>query len=1103
MESSMEDQAADVLAVVKGSNASIESKVNLITDLKSSIKHHQVPDASVTPIFDIIRIALSSQHSSLISTGLSTLSNLLKRLSHQKQSHIITLQSGKTLPLLVERLGDQKERHRWLSSQCLTELWLVCPQEVEHVIRDGALAGKHPRAKEAGLQWLIVMSKEQGLQFRSFVPRLMDCLEDSDGSVRETSKVTVVELFQTAPDHAKTDLKKQLQQRNVRKTIAAYILMQLGLSGVTETDFRASTQSSTGEATRSEPQYDDGGHGESHASPIAPSASEQEYDKMEPAYVNTQRELEDTFCDMHPFFEGKESEPNWSTREKSIIKLRKLTKGNAPTEYYTAYMAGIKTLLDGILKTVNSLRTTVSSNGCFLVQEIAKAVGSGLDSMVEILLQNLIKLCAGTKKISAQNGNATVGVILASVSYNVRLMQHVWAACQDKNVQPRTFATEWLKTILVKQGPHKSHFEHSGGVEYSERCINKGLADPNPGVREGIRGTYWTFAKLWPEKGETILSHLDPKSKGLLENHPSNPNAARFKTQPEAPPSTRVPTLLRNSAATASRPSLKETILAQKKAKIAAKALPERPGSAQSSSSFSPSRPSTATSSGRPSTSMATVRPSIAKSLSTTGPGTLSSAPMRPMRPAKRPELPRPATADPYASRKIPKATTPKMSPAVSPAKEHRRVGAPAISPMKGQATRNESPGTSPVKGRSSRIYTSNVPFSDSASAKVEEWMSNDDEDLTMVLPSARMQQDNRLSVDEHNYIPARDLTNIVNSKSDNRMRSYNSDDIKVTHSPLKVYEDPIQQKDNETTPRPAPRIAALEELPVNEPGNVFAVAPDGDEYHLNWKNYEAAERRKSLTARPEDAQQARRLLDSGITRIRARTLDVHGFRKLQGLVKSGSDIWEGGAKFDELLLTLLEYLESPNDDSKVLPSKAQDLKTQALVTTRIMLDKHRKYFSAYYPRALCAVLTARKHYDSTSHIVSGLEETAEDLVAYGKPDECIDSVLDLLESEEEGVMGDRTTAIGLYVLSGLLHNVPFRGVSLTGDETKRLGKLAVRYLDHIDSDVRRAVVEYSLELYDRMETKREFWTLMDGVREDHQNLITYYIAKRDRANRG
>lgn len=42
------------------------------------------------------------------------------------------------------------------------------------------------------------MTKEHGLLFRSYVPRLVVCLEDADSGVRETAKSTVVELFQYA-----------------------------------------------------------------------------------------------------------------------------------------------------------------------------------------------------------------------------------------------------------------------------------------------------------------------------------------------------------------------------------------------------------------------------------------------------------------------------------------------------------------------------------------------------------------------------------------------------------------------------------------------------------------------------------------------------------------------------------------------------------------------------------------------------------------------------------------------------------------------------------------------------------------------------------------
>jgi CLIP-associating protein 1/2 len=242
----------------------------------------------------------------------------------------------------------------------------------------------------------------------------------------------------------------------------------------------------------------------SSLSSIRPSTPviEAKVEQVEPSYVNTQRELDDTFRDMHQFFEGKESEGNWLKREQSCTKLRRLNAGNAPSDFHDEFLINVKALLDGILKAVNSLRTSLSKEGCSVVQEFAITAGPGLDPMVEILLQNLIKLCGGTKKISSQQGNVTVDIIVGKVSYSIRILQHIWAACQDKNVQPRTYATGWLKTLLKKEAHHKSHLEHTGGLDLIEKCIKKGLADANPGVRENMRSTYWAFAQIWPAKAE-------------------------------------------------------------------------------------------------------------------------------------------------------------------------------------------------------------------------------------------------------------------------------------------------------------------------------------------------------------------------------------------------------------------------------------------------------------------------------------------------------------------------------------------------------------------------------------------------------------------------
>lgn len=327
---------------------------------------------------------------------------------------------------------------------------------------------------------------------------------------------------------------------------------------------------------------------------------------------------------------------------------------------------------------------------------------------------------------------------------------------------------------------------------------------------------------------------------------------------------------------------------------------------------------------------------------------------------------------------------------------------------------------------------------------------------------------------------------------------------------PLQVYEDPVLDPSNGKL-SPPPLIhtpGALEELPVNEPAKqhrqvlhhqLLAEEPTSPEYHQKWLAVEAAERRCiSNSENMDNPRLARKILDSGLVRIQSRSLDVHGFRKLQAVIRtSGESIWEGGYKFDELILPLLEYLETPNDES-TRSGKAQDLKTQVLVTVRVLLQNQPNYFSAYHPRALTALLTARKHYNSTSHIVCGLEETAESIVQQCDPSPCIDSVLDLLENECNEGAETNTIFMGLYVLAGLLHRGQEEGkpLFLGEEQEERLGRMGARCLSDMNPDLRRAVIEFVLELYDTVNQDR-FWGLVTGAKEDHRSLITYYLARK------
>ncbi|UKZ73785.1 hypothetical protein TrVFT333_001437 [Trichoderma virens FT-333] len=555
-----DDQVNNLTAVLRNDNTHFDVKVQYVNTIKTGIKQHNVPETCIPQLFDGLRSASSSQHVALATAGFTALNHLFTRMSRQEPKYLAK-EAARTLPLVVEKLGDSKDKPRALAMQSLNTLYTVAPADVERSIRNTAMVGKNPRAKEASMQWLLETHQQHGLPFRGYVPILMDLLEDADGMVRDTAKSTVIELFKNAPGAAKSDLKRQLKNFKVRPAIEQAIVKALAPTGP-----RSETPSDAAPAAP-RPALSAPSSFAGSERPVTPMEIPAE--SVEPQYVNTHRELDDIIKEMATHFEGKESEQNWMKREKGIVTLRRLVAGNAPADFLDTFIVGLKALLDGIIKAVTSLRTSLSKEGCSLVQEMAVAFGPAMDPLVELLMQTFMKLAANTKKISSMMSNTAIDVIVSKVTYTPRIMQHIWGAVQDKNVQPRTYAAGWLMTILKKEAHHKSHVEHTGGVEMMEKCIKKALGDANPGVREKMRAFYWAFWSVWPARADAIMADLDSTAQKLLIKDPNNPNSGKkVETPVAARPGAG---FSKSTNAAGSKPSLRETMMAQKKATLATK----------------------------------------------------------------------------------------------------------------------------------------------------------------------------------------------------------------------------------------------------------------------------------------------------------------------------------------------------------------------------------------------------------------------------------------------------------------------------------------------------------------------------------------------------
>lgn len=153
----MDQQAATLLATLRRTSAASDSKLTLLNNLKSDIKHHRVPDDAQPIVFECLRYAIAQQSSSTLATAaLTTLAHLIKRLKIQDpDGSSIVAQAPKLWPALQERLGDLRESHRMGAYQALVDLWPFCGADIENMIRDDVIVAGNSRAKDMGMQWVV------------------------------------------------------------------------------------------------------------------------------------------------------------------------------------------------------------------------------------------------------------------------------------------------------------------------------------------------------------------------------------------------------------------------------------------------------------------------------------------------------------------------------------------------------------------------------------------------------------------------------------------------------------------------------------------------------------------------------------------------------------------------------------------------------------------------------------------------------------------------------------------------------------------------------------------------------------------------------------
>ena len=613
----------------------------------------------------------------------------------------------------------------------------------------------------------------------------------------------------------------------------------------------------------------------------------------------------------------------------------------------------------------------------------------------------------------------------------------------------------------------------------------------------------------------SIMADLDATAQKLLNKDPHNPNSPKKVDAPR-------PGLGMSRSTMSSKPSLRETMLAQKKATLAAKnTLPARPGSAMAH--LSPVRTASSSSTVAADKPKPHVRTRGEGTISVNA-GGMSGAPMRPAR--RRPDIAaRPATAGPYSVRDQPsnmeaespdtikarapgalsrKETTPRKvvpktrpghashaseSSVVSPSVARKAAAKPAAASPKGSPIRLKQsytapPVSSPPKAPVFEEPAAAVP--DVASLEIssppreaadveEQPQQETEESAVQPVPQTSPETSPQASPEP---TPQRIVPEIHLEPG--------QDEEEKHSKPLEVYEDPFTEP-QASPPKPIVIPRVLEDKPVNEDAANLQrpVSSSGD---ITPATTDVA------PASPEKTRQNQRLLDSGIAKIKAKSLEVHGFRKLQSLLRDSRTTFTD-ERFEALLLGLFQYLEDPLAETS--PEKIQDVKAQILATIKLLLKTQRTNVQPFVSKGLESLLQTRAAYDSRAHIVSGLELIASELVSLGDGAEvAIVLASRLSTATDTTVEGRRSLSMGLHVLRELVDKRPEFVPSKA--ELERLAELAGRCLESADSGVRMGAVQLCVALHGRV-GEAVFWDAVKGVKDDPKSLITYYIVKRQR----
>ncbi|OMJ19750.1 Protein stu1 [Smittium culicis] len=251
-----------------------------------------------------------------------------------------------------------------------------------------------------------------------------------------------------------------------------------------------------------------------------------------PLFLDSPKALEREFGQRTAFFEGKESEENWSNREKSINYFRRVIYGNSPTDYPNDLYRELKKILPSLLKALTSLRTTLSTITIKLFEEIITNFADKASLFFDFIFENLLSLCSTTKKLLYQAAVSSLSVIISSVPINEKPLKLLSKNLDSKNIPLRQSSITISAYLLFKRD-----FEVSSSlgklVPHFTKLIHVGINDSSLPIRNESKSLYNHILQYHEDLADMIYNESNQSTKSSLSKLQGNkhtPNTSLKKS---------------------------------------------------------------------------------------------------------------------------------------------------------------------------------------------------------------------------------------------------------------------------------------------------------------------------------------------------------------------------------------------------------------------------------------------------------------------------------------------------------------------------------------------------------------------------------------------